>query len=94
MSDTLEALHARMPRLEPAFLQALAVIQQSEQLTLNQLLGEISRQRGATLCAKARIYALDYYRNIETPPRSTPGQRQNSPLHIALSHVRGHGRRH
>lgn len=93
MERIIADLHTHLPRLESAFITALAEIQKSEHLNLRQMLGEIKRQRGRSLPAKARLYALSYYQDVACLPRPEMA-RQNSPLEIALAHVRGHGKKH
>lgn len=81
----------KLPRLEPAFVSALETIARSEHWTMERLLADIKKQPGASLAAKARLYALNYYRDNSLPR----GFAESSPDHLenALAHLRNHKKR-
>lgn len=64
--------HRTSIALEPEFWQALEVIAQSRNLSINNLIGEIDSQRseGRGLAQAARVYALNWFRN-QNPGRVT-----------------------
>jgi len=53
-----------------------------------ELLADIKKQPGTSLAAKARLYALNYFRD-NTPPRGF-AEESTTPFEAALHHVGSH----
>lgn len=81
-------LPPKLPRLEPAFAEALEAIAKTERWTTAELIDQIRREPGTSLAAKARLFALDYYRG-NTLPRGF-AETASDPFKAALQHVRNH----
>lgn len=88
MSKPVHTKVTRLPKLEPAFMEALESIALEERWTTQELLAAIKKQPGASLAAKARLYALSHYRD-KTPPRGF-AEDSAAPLEAALRQVRTH----
>jgi len=88
MSKHLHTIVTKLPKVEPAFKAALEAIAKSEKLTLEQLLADIKKQPGTSLAAKARLYAINYYRDNTLPCGFA--ESSSTPFETALRHVREH----
>lgn len=88
MSKQTNTKVGKLPRIEPAFIEALEAIAKAERWSLAELLADIKKQPGTSMAAKARLYALDYYRGNTVT--SGFAESSTSPFEAALHHLRNH----